>query len=444
MHPSKKLLTLIFFITLVCLIIDLPKNLPLRLSWGPWHINTRISSPDIHISLGPVSFHRELKTRLGLDLQGGTQLTLEAKMGDIAQEDRLTALEAAKNIIDRRINFFGVTEPIVQTSRVGESYRVIIELPGIKDVNEAIDLIGKTAQLEFRTREASVSAEIATSSAHLFGFTKQSGLTGKDLRRSMVQFDGNTGQPEVGLEFNEEGGKRFADLTGSNIGKQIAIMLDGQILSAPVVNEAISGGNAVIRGSFSTDEARKLSIALNAGALPVPVSIIEQRNIGATLGEKAIKNSLIAGVLALVVVAFFMAANYGKKGLLADVALVIYALIVLAIFKIVPITLTLAGIAGFILSVGMAVDANILIFERIKEEIRWGRSPSSAMELGFVRAFPSIRDSNTSSLITCGILYWFGSGIIRGFALTLAIGIVVSLFSSITVTRTLLRMFNRE
>lgn len=444
MKTSKRFLLFLALLSVFCLIIDLPKNYPLRLSIGSWSINQKISSPDIDIAVGPIRLHREIRTRLGLDLQGGTQLTMEADVKNVPIPDRTAALEAVKNVIDRRINFFGVSEPIVQTSTVGNSYRVIVELPGIKDINQAIDLIGKTAQLDFRLREASPSSEVATSAASQFGFTIQTGLTGKDLTRSSVQFEQNTGKPVVALEFSSEGAKKFEDVTRNNVNKQVAIVLDNQIISAPVVEAPITGGRAIIQGNFTADEAKELSIALNAGALPVPVSIIQQRTIGATLGAEAIKRSIIAGILGMIVIAFFMIAQYGKKGFISILALMVYTLVVLALFKIIPVTLTLAGIAGFILSIGMAVDANILIFERIKEEIRWGKSIHSATELGFSRAFPSIRDSNISSLITCTILYWFGTGMIRGFALTLAIGILVSLFSSITVTRTLLRVFERR
>lgn len=440
--PIKKLLVIIV-VTLLAILVDLPRDLPIKFSLGKFQIDTHLIIPNIAISLGPLKVEKELHTRFGLDLLGGTQLTFEADIETIPTADRSSAIEAVKNVIDRRINFFGVTEPIIQTSTVGNSHRVIVELPGIKDINQAIDLIGKTAQLEFRTREASPSAAIATSAASLFGFTIKTPLSGKDLTRSSVQFDQNTGQPIVSLGFNPGGAKKFEDITRANIGKQVAIVLDNQIISAPTVEEAISGGNAVIRGSFTPEEAKDLSIALNAGALPVPVHIIQQRNIGATLGLEALQQSLIAAILGFIVVALFMVANYGKNGVVAVLALVIYTLLVFALFKLIPVTLTLAGIAGFILSIGMAVDANILIFERMKEELRLGKSEQSAQHLGFSRAFPSIRDSNVSSLITCVILYWFGTGLIRGFALTLAIGIAVSLFTAITVTKTLVQLIRR-
>jgi len=394
------------------------------------------------IKIGPRTLYRpqikyrDLEFHLGLDLQGGTHLVYQADTGKIAAADRADAVKATKDNIERRVNLLGVSESLVQTSQVGSDSRLIIELPGISDVAEAINTIGATAQLEFR------ESAVATPSAQT-DFTS-TGLTGADLKLAQVQFGGSSdqisGTPSVGIEFSPDGGKKFAEITKRNIDKPLAIFLDNQLVSAPNVQQEITGGQAVISGQFTLDEAKRLVVQLNAGALPVPIKIVEQKNIGATLGSESITKSLFAGFVGLLLIWLFMAANYGIKGLLADFALIIYILITLSVFKLVPVTLTLAGIAGFILSIGMAVDANILIFERMKEEIRWGRPVSAAMELGFHRAWNSIRDSNVSSLITAGILFWFGSGPVRGFALTLILGILVSLFTSITVTRSLLRL----
>ncbi len=382
----------------------------------------------------------EIDLKPGLDLAGGTHLVFQAEMKGVAQQDRNAALEAAKSNIERRVNFFGVTEPTVQTSKNGEDYRLIVELPGISDINQAIDLIGKTAELDFRE-------QIGTQSASLADFRKTD-LMGRDLKRSQVQFDPNTGQPVIGLEFNNEGAKKFSEITTRSVGKIVAIFLDEVPISLPRVEEPITSGNAVISGNFTLDEAKKLSIQLNAGALPVPITIIEQRNVGATLGQESVYRSLRAGLVGLLLVIGFMWAYYGRLGFLANLALIIYGLITLALYKLIPVTLTLPGIAGFILSVGMAVDANILIFERMKEELRWGRPWAQAMELGFGRAWDSIRDANICTLITCFILFnplnWNFlnvSGMVRGFALTLGLGIFISLFTGIVVTRTLLRVF---
>ncbi|MCJ7740295.1 protein translocase subunit SecD [Candidatus Microgenomates bacterium] len=442
MQNKRFLLWLIAILTVFSAIIDLPKNFPLKFNLGPLKVDRIISSPSININLGPISFKKDLNTRYGLDLSGGTHLVLEAEMTDIAAADRDKAFASAKSVVERRINLYGLTEPVVQQTKTGGNYRIIVEIPGVTNVNQAIDLIGRTAQLAFY-EESTASAKVATPSSWLDIWPVATRLTGKNLKRSEVTFDQKTGKPQVALSFDEEGGKIFEEVTRRNIGKTVAILLDKQLLSAPQVSEPISGGQAVINGSFSMEEAKRLSISLNAGALPVPLKVVEQRRIGATLGSESVTKSLIAGAIGLTIVALFMIVNYQMMGFIADMALITYTLLVFAIFKLMPVTLTLAGIAGFILSIGMAVDANILIFERMKEEIRWGKDHLTAIRLGFDRAFPSIRDSNISSLITCSILYYFGSGIIRGFAITLAIGIIVSLFSAITITRTFLKMVYR-
>jgi len=398
--------------------------------------------PDLDLRIGNMRIYRDLDPKLGLDLQGGAHIVFEADTKDLSETDKDTALESAKTVIERRINLFGATEPVIQTSKVGNSRRIIVEIPGVTNVNDAINLIGQTAQLTFWETEASPSA-IATQSA--FGpFTKKTDLSGKDLRRAQVSFNQNTGAPQVTIDFTTEGGKKFADISSRNVGKQVAMILDNQIISAPVIQEAITGGSAAISGNFTSDTAKALSIELNAGALPVPIKVIEQRTVGATLGNESIQRSLVAGAIGIAIVIVFMIAYYGIPGVLAAAALLIYTLLTFALFKLIPITLTLAGIAGFILSIGMAVDANILIFERMREEMRWGKKRVAAIEAGFSRAWTSIRDSNTSSLITSGVLYYFGTGLVRGFALTLALGIAVSMFSAIVVTRTFLRLIYRS
>ncbi|MFH1832548.1 MAG: protein translocase subunit SecD [Candidatus Levyibacteriota bacterium] len=412
---------------------------------------------DTNLNIGPLKitppfrFQKTLDFRKGLDLEGGVTVTLKADMKNLSLSQKNAALESAKNVIERRINLFGVSEPVIQTSTVNGESRIIVELPGVTDVNEAIKLIGTTAQLTFWEEGASESAKLATSSAlplgitNLFSNPKETNLSGSDLQETNVTFDQNTGKPQVQLVFTSDGGKKFAETTKRNVGKPVAIALDNQIIEAPRVNEPIINGNAVITGSFTTQTAKNLSIQLNAGALPIPLSILEQHTIGATLGESSLQKSLFAGFLGFIIIILFMIVLYGRLGVLASLALFLYALFVLAIFKISTltpygITLTLAGIAGFILSIGMAVDANILIFERMKEEIRLGKRQEVATELGFSRAWSSIRDSNASTLITCFILYQFGTGSVRGFALVLAIGVLVSMFSAIIITRTFLRL----
>lgn len=426
--------------TLLSVIVDLPKNFPVKFAIGKWSIDTTISGPDIDFSLGGLKIQRVLDIKQGLDISGGTHLVFQANMENVAEKDRPSAIEAAKNNIERRVNFFGISEPTIQTSKVNNDYRLIVELPGVSDVNQAIELVGKTAQLSFlEQKDASPSS----------GFIPTD-LTGKDLKASAVEFDSNTGQPVVGIEFNADGEKKFSEITSRNVGRIVAIYLDDAPVSFPTVEEPITSGKAIIRGSFTTETAKKLSIQLNAGALPVPIKIIEQRNIGATLGQESVQKSVKAGFIGLLMVAGFMWLYYGKLGLIADLALVVYGLITLALYKFIPVTLTLPGIAGFILSIGMAVDSNILIFERMKEEVRAGRHWRQAMELGFGRAWDSIRDANACTLITCFILFnpfnWNFlnvSGMVRGFALTLGLGIMISLFTGIVVTRTFLRVLYR-
>lgn len=439
MKRNNFLLWFIPLLTVAAVLIDLPKNYQLRVNFGPLKIERIIRGPEINWQIGSFSLKKDFTTRLGLDLAGGTHLVLQADMKNITLEDREKAFASAKDVVERRVNLYGLTEPVVQQSKSGGEYQIVVEIPGVANVNQAIDLIGRTAQLSFH-EEATPSSLTSTPSSLLALWPKKTDLTGKNLKRSEINFDQKTGKPTVALEFDNTGAKLFEEITGRNVGKTVAIFIDDQLISAPRVSEPISGGQAVIQGDFSLEEAKRLSIALNAGALPVSLKVIEQRNIGAVLGQQTLNKNLIAGSIGLFIVAAFMISNYGVLGIVADVALIIYALLTLALFKLIPVTLTLAGIAGFVLSIGMAVDANILIFERIKEEIRWGKDKATAISLGFARAFPSIKDANISSLITCAILYWFGTGMVRGFAITLALGIFVSLFSAITVTRTFIKI----
>ncbi len=510
--------------------------------------------PDIKIG----KYFKELKYHLGLDLQGGAHLVYETDVSKIPLQEREAAVLAARDVIEKRINVFGISEPIVQVTKVKENKRIIVELPGIKDVNQAIGMIGQTPILEFKeqdntpapvlTEEQKKEIEVYNAIAQKkaedvlqkvlkhedfsnlakefsdcpskekggdlgwfskgmmvpefeeavfalkkdeitqklvktdFGYHiikktderetiknkekiqeiktshiliktkserdyipykdpwKYTGLTGKQLKKSYLEFNNNTNEPQVGIEFNNEGKKLFGEITKRNIKKPVAIFLDGVPISTPVVNEAITSGQAIISGNFSLPEAQELIKRLNAGALPVPIKLISQQTIGPSLGKISIDESCKAGKIGLILVALYMILFYRSKGFLAVLALGIYTIIVLAIFKLIPVTLTLAGIAGFILSIGMAVDANILIFSRIREELKAGKPRDLAIEEGFKRAWLSIRDSNVSTLITCFILFWFGTSMIRGFGITLSIGVLVSMFSAITITRTLLKL----
>lgn len=371
---------------------------------------------------------RNLPVRQGLDLQGGVRLVYELDLSRTDPADHGNAIESTRQVIERRVNTTGVAEPLIQPSKIGSNDTVVVELPGIKDIQQAIDLIGKTAQLEFKEGGSAQDQWLPT------------GLSGKQLKKATVSFDQTTNAPQISLQFNNEGDDLFAQITERNVGKQVAIFLDDQILSAPTVQQKITGGQAVITGSFTIDEVKQLVSLLNAGALDVPIKLVEQHTVGATLGADSVKKSLVAGVIGLLLVALFMVFNYRLAGFVAVLALIGYALITLALFKFIPVTLTLAGIAGFILSIGMAVDANILIFERLREELREGKDLKIALEEAFRRAWPSVRDSNASTIITCIILYYTTTGSVRGFAFTLALGVIVSLFSSITVSRAFLRI----
>ena len=539
----------IFILTVFCLLVVFPVYANKGIDW----VNKKAN-------LGLPNFPAT-GFNLGLDLQGGAHLIYQANTELIPDSDKASAVEGVRDVIERRVRGgLGVSEPLVQTTKVNNDYRVIVELPGVTDVNQAIKMIGETPILEFKEEnneplrpltaaekkemdaynaqaqkkanealvainggmsfadavakyseeeksranggelglidnqilpeiykwasahkdgeiskeliksfdglnivkrisaqegEGTVSGTTTTlySVARIFIKTKQpidivppseqwkaTGLSGKQLKRTEVSQDSRTGQVQVALQFNDEGTKLFADLTRRSVGKLVAIFLDGTPISIPRVNEPILNGSAVISGSFSIQEAKLLAQRLNSGALPVPVELISQQKVGATLGAESMQKSLMAGIYGLIAVLLYMIIYYRLPGLLASVALCIYTLLTLSLFKLIGVTLTLSGMAGFILSVGMAVDANVLIFERLKEELRGGRGLKSAAEEAFIRAWPSIRDSNITTLISCVFMVWMGTGFVQGFAVTLAIGVLVSMFSAIVLTRTIMRL----
>lgn len=422
-------LFIIAVITVASIAINLPKTIP--------YFNV----PKPQLSLGP--FHRDLELKMGLDIQGGSRLTYQANVDNIPQNNRLQALESAKKVIESRVNFFGVSEASVQSIISKNDYRVSIELPGIQDINQAISLIGKTAQLDFR--EFKSSSDSAQLEVPTLENTISTGVTGKDMGKFQISFNSQNGTPAVAFETTSEGRPKFAAATRKLIGKPLIAFLDDQVISIATVQTEIDG-KGQISGKFTTKEAKALSSLFNAGSLPLPLKLIQQENIGATLGKESIQKSIRGGLVGLGIVIFFMVGYYGKLGLVSSLGLFIYGLISLAVYRLIPITLTLPGIAGFILSVGMAVDSNILIFERLKEELRAGKPWNIALELAFGRAWESIKDANIATLITTFILFnplnWNflnSSGMIRGFALTLFLGIVIGLFTGIFVTRTLLR-----
>jgi preprotein translocase subunit SecD len=390
----------------------------------------------------------------GLDLSGGIRVVMQADMSNIQPGQEDEALESVKEVISRRINFLGVSEPYIATARVADDYRVLIELPGVYDVSQAVGTIGRTAQLRFK--ELAEDREWSEDKYQEYFFDSSAWvdtpITGADLEGTEVVFpdasDITQGRgPQIQLRFSPEGREKFSELAKNNVNKPVALFLDDDPfpLSTPIVSPDLAEGivgDPVISGNFDIKTARELSLQLRAGALPVPVEVLEQRTVEATLGVDSVRQSFFAGVVGLLLVLMFLIYAYRKLGVLASAALIIYAFIVLAIFKLVPVVLTLPGIAGVILSIGMATDANILIFERIKEELYWGKPKNLAVKHGFERAWNSIKDSNISSLLTAGVLFYFGTGAVRGFALTLSIGIIVSLFTAIFVVRTFVQVFD--
>ena len=386
--------------------------------------------------------------RLGLDLQGGTHLIYEADLSGIKKEDYSSSMQGLRDVIERRVNLFGVQEPVVQVQEASGRYRLIIELAGIKDPAQAIEMIGQTPYLEFKEQKENYqeileqnSKAFETGEGSLEEPFQSTPLTGKYLTKAELGFDQTTYKSLVSLQFNDEGAKIFEELTSKNVGKLLAIYIDGLPISAPVVQEAISGGKAQITGTFTIEEAKSLASNLNAGALPVPITLISQQSVGPTLGSISLKESLEAGAIGFLAVILFMILFYRFPGILSALALGIYALLVLTIFKLIPVTLTLAGIGGFILSVGMAIDANVLIFSRMREELRSEKSFGQAIEEGFNRAWPAIRDGNLTTLLVAAILFSFGSSFIKGFAVTLSLGVLISMLSAIIITKSFLRCF---
>ena len=497
--------------------------------------------------------------KLGLDLQGGAHLIFEADTSQLEDVDKASAVEGVRDVIERRVNTFGIAEPLIQTNKQGDNYRVIVELAGIFDITDAIKQIGETPLLEFKEQNPSFTGEIELTTEqqqvleqfnnqarekalevqnklsegedfadlaneysqdpgskdqggnlgfvkrgvlipefenvifdqladgeivslpiesqfgfHIiqklsekgFGDTREvesrhiliakisaqdlfagedqwinTQLSGKHLERAQLVFNQNTNAPEISLIFNDEGKGLFAEITKKNLNLPVAIFLDSEPISIPTVQNEITEGEAIISGDFTISEAKLLAQRLNAGALPVPISLVSQQTVGPTLGAKSIQQSIFAGIIGIIAVVLFMLLYYRLLGLFAVISLSVYGVIVFGLFQFIPVTLTLAGIAGFILSLGMAVDANVLIFERIKEELKRGEPLDLALTDGFKRAWPAIRDSNLSTLITTAILFWFGTSVIKGFALTLSIGVIASMFSAIFITRTLLEIF---
>jgi preprotein translocase subunit SecD len=422
---SYRWLIIILVVVAIAIFIDLPNN------------------PGIHIG----SFNRDIETRLGLDLVGGVQALLEADLPEGTAIDA-EKMSTATRIVENRVNGLGVTEALVQ--QAGDK-RIVVELPGVEDPLEAIAVIQETGLLEFVDMGSTpfppgtlVVTDFATS--EISDTTDQvlhTVMTGDKIENVQVTRD-PTGQYAIQFELNSEGADIFAEFTTSHVGDLLGIVLDNTVISAPRVNEPITEGEGIISGSFDLESANALAVQLRYGSLPIPLKVVETRTIGPSLGQNSLQMSLMALVIGFIIVILFMAIYYRLPGILADISIIIYALVTFAIFRYLPVTLTLPGIAGLMLSTGSALDANILIFERLKEELRAGRRLNQAVDIAWKRAWPSIRDSNIATLITCGILFWFGSAfgatIVKGFALTLSIGVLISLFTAIVVTRTFLNL----
>ncbi len=376
--------------------------------------------------------------RLGLDLVGGSALVYEIDLTNIDPAEHADAVAGLKEVIEKRINFYGVAEPKVALIKKGDGYQLLVELAGV-DAEGAVRQIGETPVLDFR--EVTLSDTTGTTTAAYI----PTELTGGNLKRVSIGFDNLTNTPIVLLEFDEEGAQMFADITARNIGKPLAVFLDGASMTEPIVQQEITGGTAQISGGgagFTAAEAQQLVARFNAGALSVPIHLVNQRKVSPSAAENSLNQIIFAGLIGTAMVLAFMIIYYRSFGIIASIALMMYIVLSLALFKLIPnFTMSLAGIAGFVLSIGMAVDANILIFERTKEELRKEHSRGESVQEGFKRAWPSIRDSNTTTIITSIILYALTSSFVRGFALTLGLGVVVSMFSAIFITRTILRVF---
>jgi protein-export SecD/SecF family membrane protein len=372
--------------------------------------------------------------KLGLDLVGGSHLVYQIDLSNVSSTDQSSVVSGLQGVIEKRVNLFGVSEPNIYTSQNGNQAQLFVDLAGITNISDAINEIGQTPLLQFEEVDNSGSSTQYV----------QTNLTGQYITGAQLTFDPTTNAPQVTITFDTDGTQIFSEMTAANVGKPLAIFLDGTLIEAPVVQQQITGGSAVISGGFTVASAQQLVQRFNAGALPAPITLVSQQTISPSLGADSLKKVIVAGIIGTLLVMLFMIFYYRLLGVFAALALIIYIALTLGVFKLISVTLSLAGLAGFVLTIGTAVDANVLIFERIKEELKRGLPKSSAIEEGFRRAWPSIRDSNTSTIITAFILYFFTSSFVQGFALTLGIGTLVSLFSAITTTRLFLRFFLKD
>lgn len=430
---------LIFALSVLSFLIAMPKSLTV--------FKHTLYRPNLSFSFLGKNIDLTSDLKYGLDLAGGAQLTFQADTSKVPTQELNNALNSLRENIQRRVNMFGVSEATVQLSKQGDNHRLSVELPGVSNIDQAIDLIGQTARLEFKG-QAALAPEATASATYADVFKDNLNLNGSHLEQASVTLDTKNSQPVVSLKFNQEGANLFAKATKKYLGKQIAIFLDDEILTAPVVQNEILDGNAIITGDFTADRAKLLSTQLNAGALPIPIKLIAQSQVGASLGLDTINQGIKAGLVGIAIVSAFMLLNYGFLGFVSILVLFIYTILTIAVYKLLPVTLTFPGLVGLLLSIGMALDSNILIFSRLKEELSHGRPWSVAMELAFGKAWHAIKDANICTIITGLILFNpFGwqflnsSGMVRGFAATLLLGIVLSLFTGVFITRNLLRLF---
>jgi len=444
----------IVILTLICLVIALPPAEPFTFTVKGKQISIPMGAPTGSVTIaGHTLKWPQFALKRVLDIQCGMRVTLQADMTALSPAQRSTALDEAHDVISRRVDGYGVSDATVQTVQLGRSYQIQAELPGVVDAQQALSLLGKTAQLDFRVESSEAAKKTATSAGQVASFDqfKSSGLTGKQLIQAQVEHDPKTNQPGIGLAFDQEGTQLFAELTKSHIGQPIGIFVDDVPIMIPTVNQPITNGQAQISGSFTEDQARQLAIQLNSGALPVPLKVVAQEVVGATLGQDTINQTVRAGMLGVALVMLFMLLNYGTRGVITIISLALYSIYTIALYKLFGITLSVPGIVGLLLSIGMAVDSTILIFERLKEELRLDRPYKVALQRGFDRAWNSIKDANAVTIIVSLILInplnlsiLNTSGAVRGFGVTLFLGVLVSLFTGVIVTRTLMRLFLQE
>lgn len=440
---SSKLI-LITIVSTIALLIALPK-VEIKYSTKYFNIDTFIGG--YVLNLPGISNQIDLSDfKKGLDIEGGVRVVINLDMSSIPEAQRDASAESVKEIINRRVNFLGVAETGSVITKSNNEYRLIVEIPGQKDLQAAIDSIGSTAQLTFKYPKPGIEWPITDPTLKVSDIFIDSNVTGKDLIGADVTFNQQTNQPVIQLRFSNEGRAKFSELVKKNVKKPIGIFLDKNLLQAPVVSEDLAAGltnDPTITG-VDLETAKKVTSLLKAGALPVPIQIVQQSFIGATLGQEIVHRSLIAGLIGLGLISLFLIITYRNLGVISVVCLVIYISISLAIFKMLNVVLTLPGIAGFIFSIGVACDASILVFERIKEELRWGKSTSMAIINGYERAWSSIKDSNFTTLLVSFVLIQFGTGFVKGFGVTLSIGIAVSLFTCVYISQLMTKIFIKE